>query len=124
MSWSLLWIGLGGALGAVSRVALSTIVQRRLGAGLPGGTLVVNLLGCLLLGLAAGWMGPRFKAQPELRLALTAGFLGAFTTYSTFAYETVELWRNGWMMRAAGYVLISLIAGFAGLLLGERLSGA
>ncbi|HSJ06526.1 MAG TPA: CrcB family protein [Longimicrobiales bacterium] len=114
----LLAVAAGGFLGTVARYGLSTWVQRRTGITFPWGTLSVNLLGSLLLGaclpvLAAG------NAQPRVSALVTVGAIGAFTTFSTFAYEAFMLAREDGAARAALYAatsvtlgLLSLIAGF------------
>ena len=94
----LLCIGLGGFFGAIARYGLSAIVHAladsRVGS-FPIGTLVVNLLGCLLLGFCAHLISGRFAISHELGIGMTVGFLGAFTTFSTFAHESLLLARNG-----------------------------
>ncbi|MCP4581121.1 MAG: fluoride efflux transporter CrcB [candidate division Zixibacteria bacterium] len=91
----LLIIGLGGFIGAISRYTLSGAVHRIMGESFPYGTLVVNVLGCLLLGGLIYFIEDRAIIGPNLRLFLTIGILGAFTTFSTFGYETFQLMRDG-----------------------------
>ena len=117
-------IALGGALGAVSRYAASGWIQRLAGERFPWGTLAVNLIGCFLLGFLAGrW--ERATAPASWRLLWGVGFLGAFTTYSTFALETGTMLRDGSWSGAGSYVFLHLGLGlaavFAGLIL-SRLS--
>src|SRR5262249_30742805 len=99
-----LWIGIGGFLGANARVLVANRVTARLGALIPYGTLIVNLSGCLLLGFLMGVLEAR-PLPPVLRPALATGFIGAYTTFSTFEYETVLLMREGSLLLAAVYVL-------------------
>ena len=91
----LLLICLGGALGTGARYLTQTLALRWLGADFPYGTLIVNLLGSLVIGIVqpVGLVG--FPASDTARLALTAGVLGGFTTYSAFSYETVALMAGG-----------------------------
>ena len=109
---SLLLVGLGGFFGAACRHGLSSWVTRAFKEpGFPVGILVVNLLGCLLIGLAFGLADARDLFTRELRLLLFAGFLGGFTTFSTFGYDTLILMRGGHLGFAAINVLVSVIAG-------------
>ena len=98
---SILAIAIGGALGSVSRFLVAREMGRLLGNFLPYGTLVVNVLGSLAL----GWLATVFLDRPEinnaLRLGIAVGFLGAFTTFSAFSFESVQLLLNGAVWRAA-----------------------
>lgn len=106
------WLGLvvGGALGALGRYWVAGWVQQWGGPGFPWGTLGVNLIGSFLLGFVvqtsviAGW-------SAELRLFVAVGFLGAFTTFSTMAYEALELLRAGQGAEALAYVGLNLVLG-------------
>ena len=105
-----LMIALGGAAGAVARYGLSGWVQAALNTTFPMGTLVVNLLGSFLLGLSF----PLFESlawSAETRTMVTMGFLGAFTTYSTFSYEAVVLLEGGEWARGGMYIGGSLLLG-------------
>ena len=97
---SLLAIALGGAFGSVSRFLVAREMGRRLGDFLPYGTLAVNVIGSLAL----GWLATVFIDRPEinnaLRLGIAVGFLGAFTTFSTFSFESVQLLLSGAVWRA------------------------
>ncbi len=88
-------IFVGGGLGAVARYWLQGAVYEWTGAGFPYGTLAVNVLGSLLIGLLMSLFEERFLVQPVLRLFLTIGVLGGFTTFSTFSFETFALLREG-----------------------------
>jgi len=115
----------GGALGALGRFWLSTGVYRLLGRDLPWGTLVVNVLGSFLMGLLFVLFIERSTAGPELRAAVLVGFLGAFTTFSTFSVETLLLIEAGYLGRAFlnlwMSVLACLSACWVGFLLGRLL---
>ncbi len=121
----LLAVAVGGALGAMARYVLSEWAQLRWGLQFPWGTLIVNLLGCFALGLVYGLL-ETVEISAALRPAVTVGFLGAFTTFSTFSYETLLLVEGGQALRAAGYVALSVAVGLAlsatGLALGRILS--
>jgi len=121
----ILTIAGGGALGALGRFWMSNGVYRLLGRELPWGTLVVNALGSFLMGLLFVLFIERSTAGPELRAAVLVGFLGAFTTFSTFSLETLALIEAGYPGRAllnTGLsVAVCLAACWVGLLLGRWL---
>jgi len=116
-------IGIGGALGALGRYALSGWVHALLGTAFPWGTLVVNIVGSTALGAVLG-ISSQVPVNVEARAFLTIGFLGAFTTFSTFSFEAVTLLRDGGWRLALPYVGGSLAAAFAGLALGLVVSEA
>ena len=116
-----------GGLGTLARFAVSSWVARlhhESAVIAPLGTLVVNALGCFLFGLVWAWAASRADAPVELRLIVLTGFLGAFTTFSTFGFETMHLLRTGAWMWAAGYLIAQCVTGvllaFAGYALGTR----
>jgi CrcB protein len=113
----LLWIAVGGALGALARYGVGGWVHGWAGSGFPWGTLTVNVAGAFLLGFAARLL-QGLAAEPSVRGLVTIGFLGAFTTFSTFSYETAALLRDGeWALGAlyaTGSVLVALVATFLG----------
>jgi CrcB protein len=117
----LLVVGCGGFLGAVARYSLSGYLERRMGAGLPLGTLGVNVLGCLLIGILMALIASRESFSPELRLLLSTGFLGSLTTFSTFGFETIELLRAGDMRLALLSVALNLVLGLLAVLSGSFL---
>lgn len=108
---------LGGGSGALLRYALSGATHRVMGAKFPWGTLSVNFLGCLLMGILWG-ISERYIVPQRARLFLFTGLLGAFTTFSTFGLETFSLLRDGQHATAAGNILASNIGGIALLVLG------
>ncbi|MDT8878973.1 fluoride efflux transporter CrcB [Halomonas saccharevitans] len=120
-SLTLLAVAAGGGLGGMARLALGDVVARRLGAGLPWGTLAVNLSGALLMGLLAGLLEPT-ASGPAWSLA-AIGLLGGYTTVSSFSLQTLTLARQGRRAAALVNVLTTLVAGFAALLAGAWLSG-
>ncbi|MCZ7584608.1 MAG: fluoride efflux transporter CrcB [Deltaproteobacteria bacterium] len=124
----LLYIGLAGALGSVGRYAVSGWAYRVAGEHFPYGTLVVNVIGCFLLGFLMR-LGIESEAVPrELRVAATVGFLGAFTTFSTFGYETMRYIEDGLLGTAAANVgaqlLLGLPACWGGMALARAWMGA
>ncbi len=115
-------IGLGGFFGALARYGVSLWIGQNWGRTFPLGTLVVNVTGCFLIGLLMPLLTVKFMASPNLRLFLTIGFLGAYTTFSTFEYETNALITDGEWLFAALNVSLSVLAGFAALKMGEALA--
>lgn len=121
----LLAIALGGALGAVLRFVVSTQVYAWLGRDFPYGTLAVNVIGSLLMGLLSIWLLERSVADPLWRAVILIGFLGAFTTFSTFSIETLALMEAGETLRAVVNMLLSVsacvTAAWVGVILGRQL---
>ena len=111
-------VAAGGAIGAVARFLLASRVQNWHAGVLPLGTLSVNLLGSIVLGLCYVFLVERGNADEALRLAIMTGLLGAFTTFSTFSLETVHLLRDGRLALAATYVLMSVLLCVLGAWLG------
>jgi fluoride exporter len=113
---NLLLVAAGAAVGAPLRYLVDRFVQRRTGATFPWGTLTVNVSGSLLLGLLTAWPGR------TVTLLLGVGFCGAFTTYSTFGYETVRLAEDGARRHAVLNIAVTLAAGLAAALAGVALA--
>jgi CrcB protein len=105
----ILAIAAGGALGALLRYWTSIAVHGRLGMAFPYGTLAVNVLGSLLMGFLYIWLIDRMAAGPALRAFLLIGVLGAFTTFSTFSMETLNLLEAGHPGKALANVLVSVV---------------
>jgi fluoride exporter len=109
---------LGGALGALARFELGNFVGTRWNHGFPLGTFIINILGCFLLGMIHVFVLERTILSSEWRIGLGVGFMGAFTTFSTFSYETVVLLEEGSHLLAFGYVSLSMFAGLIAAFLG------
>lgn len=118
-------IALGGALGAMARYGTSLGVHALLGRGFPYGTLTVNVLGSLVMGLLYVLLLERATYAAEYRALLMIGFLGAFTTYSSYAIETLELFETGRFAAALSNTLVNVTlclgACWLGLICGRRL---
>ena len=119
---NILLIGAGGALGAISRHYVGQLALRTMGSGQPWGTLSVNILGGLLMGLLVGWLAATERADAtSIRLLATVGFLGGFTTFSAFSLEMLRMLETrAWMTAfayAAGSVILSVGAVMIGLMI-------
>ena len=118
-------IAAGGAVGAVMRFWVSSAVYAWLGRDFPWGTLSVNLLGSFIIGLAFVMLTERLTVGSEIRAFIMIGFLGAFTTFSTFSLETLALMQEGLLLKAAMNILVSvvlcIIATWSGMLLARSL---
>jgi fluoride exporter len=117
-------IAVAGALGALARWGLDGWISRRATTSFPWGTFVINVSGSFLLGLLFVAMTERFRSDLWLRSALTIGFLGAYTTFSTFSLETYRLAEDGHYRLALVNALGSLAAGLAAVYAGVRLGRA
>lgn len=107
------WVAVGGAIGSAARYGLAGMVNLR---SHPWGTVAVNVLGSLLLGILVGLWG--FRADGDVRVGVAVGLLGGFTTFSTFAVDTIHLWERGNPEVAVASVLITLVAGIAAAVAG------
>jgi fluoride exporter len=118
----MLWVGLGGFAGANIRYLLGLWIATRFGATLPYGTFVINVTGSFVLGVVMGLLDAHVLA-PAVRLSLAIGFVGAYTTFSTFTYETLRLIEDGSLLLATGNVVgsvvVGMLAAFAGLAAGR-----
>ncbi|WP_437746623.1 fluoride efflux transporter CrcB [Sorangium sp. So ce1504] len=119
------WIGLGGAAGTLARYGLSTWCQQRFGAEFPYGTLAVNVIGSFLLGAIGEVAATTELLSPTLRLSLSTGVMGGFTTYSSFNNETIRLIEyKSWAVGLANIAITlvgCLLAGVLGMVVARRL---
>ena len=115
---NLLLIAIGGALGSTARYLFSLLIQRGSGTLFPIGTFAVNCVGCLVFGAIAGAAEQRVQIAPELRLLLLVGILGGFTTFSSYAFESFVLLRDGQFAAASVNILGQVVAGLAGMWIG------
>lgn len=118
----LFWLAVAGACGSMARYGLGGLVQGGVRSGFPWGTLVVNIVGCLAFGFVWVLAQDKLTISGELRTVILVGFLGSFTTFSAFIFETEQmLERAEWLMAGAN-MLLGLIAGLAAYLLGAWLA--
>ena len=115
---SILAVGAGGALGAIMRYLVYLMAGHFLGPNFPYGTLIVNIVGSLFMGIIIDVMGLTWEASVEWRLFLVVGFLGAFTTFSTFSLDFATLYERGRLDLCALYVSASVVLSIGALFLG------
>lgn len=115
--------GAGGFVGSAMRFWFALLIYRRFGQDFPYGTLFVNVTGCLLIGFLMTFFEERFVVVPDLRIFLTIGILGGFTTFSTFSYETVSLLQEGSYLSGFSNIAVSLagclVATWVGMIVGK-----
>ena len=118
-------IAIGGAAGALARYGVAAFIQSRFPSSFPWGTFVVNVSGCFAMGLVVSLVLDRIGSSVGLRVLLAVGFIGAYTTFSTYAVESITLFRSGdWLGAAANIIgtnLICLLGAVVGLLVGAHL---
>jgi len=115
-------IALGGALGAVARYQVAAMIQARVPAGFPWGTFVVNTSGCLVMGVVMTMLTERLVVHPNWRYLVPIGFIGAYTTFSTFEVETFNAMSEGAFLIGVLNLLGSVIAGYVALWTGVVLA--
>jgi CrcB protein len=113
-----LFVFTGGGIGACARYYLSGAVYRVLPTDFPYGNLIVNITGCFTIGLLMTLMEERFLSDPSLRIFLTIGILGGFTTFSSFSYETVALVRDAEVLRATMNIAASVLGCLSATVIG------
>ena len=118
---TMLVVSLGGALGALSRYSLGVWISTKWNQGFPLHTFLINVFGAFLLGFLNILFIERLSINPLWRLGIGVGFLGAFTTFSTFGFEVVSLLEGGSFFTAGLYTLLSIVVGFTGVALGVGL---
>jgi CrcB protein len=120
MTWTAYaWVAFGGALGAMARAFVGTWVQGKVHSTFPWGTFLINATGSLLLGFIATLLAERVISHPNIRPFITIGFIGAYTTFSTFEYESFQL---GPSLVALANILGSVIVGYGCVWIGARLA--
>ncbi len=108
-----LYIALGGALGAIARYWVGAVVASKMGTRFPYGTLVINVTACVILGFTMTWLGQRAEINPAWRFLIPIGSVGAYSTFSTYEWETLSTLRSGAFALAALYAIGSFVLGLA-----------
>lgn len=106
-----LLIAVGGALGSIARYGVGATLSGRLGTKFPYGTFVINMTACVIIGFALTYLGRRAELSPAWRFLIPVGFVGAYSTFSTYEWETLSSLRSGAFLLAALYAVGSLILG-------------
>src|SRR3954465_8031874 len=119
-----LWVGVGGFVGANARYILGNWIVGRLGPGFPAHTLIINVSGSFLIGVILTLLTERLEVDPAWRLLLVVGFLGGYTTFSSYSFEALGLLRGGDWVAAAGYMLGSNVLGLVACAAGVVLARA
>jgi CrcB protein len=117
-----LYIAVGGALGAIARYWVGSAVSGRMGIKFPYGTLLVNITACVIIGFSLTYLGKRADLNPAWRFLIPVGFIGAYSTFSTFEWETLSTMRSGAFFLAALYAGGSFVLGLAATWLGITLA--
>ena len=115
---NLLYLGLAGAAGTIGRCLLCGMIQKNVTSNFGVGTAAVNIIGCLLFGLLWAFVENRLSIGAQARTAIFIGFFGAFTTFSSFAFETSQLLFESKWLGVMGHVLFQNITGTAGIVMG------
>jgi len=115
-------IAVFGAVGTLFRYSIQVFTQVQTGSAFPWGTLLINLTGCFLLGLVGQITLNRMMVSPDWRIAITVGFFGGYTTFSSFGWETAKMLEGGEWLPATGYVAASVVIGLLLSVAGIRLA--
>jgi fluoride exporter len=116
-----LWVALGGALGSSARYGVNLVAPRVLGAGFPWATLIVNVLGCFAMGYLNALLREKLPDDENMRLFLTTGVLGGFTTFSAFSLDFFGLMQRGEMPLAVAYAIASVVLSILAVMIGVKL---
>ena len=119
-----LLIAAGGALGSIARYWVGSTVGSRMGTRFPYGTFVINLTACIIIGFSLTYFGKRVELNPAWRFFFPIGFIGAYSTFSTYEWETLSTLRSGAFVLAATYAIGSLVLGLAVTWLGALIADA
>lgn len=117
-----LLIAVGGALGSMTRYWVGSTISGRMGARFPYGTMVINMTACVIIGFTLTYFGKRADLNPAWRFFLPIGFIGAYSTFSTYEWETLSTMRSGAFLLAALYAMGSLVLGLAATWCGTALA--
>jgi fluoride exporter len=117
-----LWIAIGGSLGSLARYLVGTIVASRMGTKFPYGTFVINMTACVIIGFSLAFLGRRTELNPAWRFLVPVGFVGAYSTFSTFEWETYSDLHTGAFFIAALYVVLSVFLGLVAVWFGVMIA--
>ena len=117
-----LMIAVGGALGSMARYWVGSTISGRMGARFPYGTMVINMTACVIIGFTLTYFGKRADLNPAWRFLVPIGFIGAYSTFSTYEWETLSTMRSGAFLLAAIYAAGSLVLGLAAPWCGTELA--
>ena len=117
-----LYIALGGALGSIARYWVGATIASRVGSRIPWGTFVINISACVFIGFSMAWFGKRVGISPAWRFLIPIGFIGAYSTFSTYEWETLSSIRAGAFFVSSVYSVGSLIVGLAAAWCGSLLA--
>lgn len=118
---TLVLVGIGGALGSVLRYLTTLIVAKYFSTIFPLATFIINILGCLLIGILMGWLEKNQLTDASIKWLLVTGFCGSYTTFSAFGYENITLLQNGNSALAFLYIISSVVIGLIAVWLGLTL---
>lgn len=118
-----LYIAIGGAIGSIARYWIGSEVSSRMGTKFPYGTFLINVTACVIIGFSITYLGKRVELNPAWRLLIPIGFVGAYSTFSTYEWETLSTLRSGAFFLAALYAVGSLLVGLAAVWGGSLLAG-
>lgn len=118
-----LYIAIGGAIGSIARYWVGSEVSSRMGTRYPYGTFLINITACLILGFSITYLGKRVELNPAWRFLIPIGFIGAYSTFSTYEWETFSSLRSGAFLLAALYAVGSLLVGLIAVWGGSLLAG-
>lgn len=110
-----LYVALGGALGSLARFWIGSAIGGRMGTRFPYGTFVINITACIIIGFVLTLLGSRTGLNPAWRFLIPIGFVGAYSTFSTFEWEIFSTLRAGAFLTGASYMVLSLVLGLAGI---------
>lgn len=118
-----LMIALGGSLGSLTRYWVGTVIANRLGTKFPYGTFVINITACVIIGFSLAFLGKRTELSPAWRFLVPVGFVGAYSTFSTFEWETFSNLQLGSFLIAGLYVALSILLGLVAVWCGVLIAG-
>jgi len=118
MFWKIIYIAVAGAAGTLARYWLGGLIQRNITVGFPFGTAAVNIVGCLVFGLLWAFMESRLSISGQIRTVIFIGFFGAFTTFSSFMFETAQLLDESQWLWASANIILQNVLGLVSIIIG------